>query len=273
MEKMEIPTSGKVMLKPIIKQTWLPAGHDGEFRFTGTFERLTPQLIAKDLLNTGLTEEDERWFEQKMNLKQGSLSRYNREYWGKFFIDVGAKGKVLDLSMARHRLEYMVLLAHQMVAKSEADIPDQPWAKYYLSSEEQEGKVKSAVTEVRSEAYAVFLKMTAEEMIDINNVMDPGKRLQRDSQLGFIKQSVEQLVLNRPGEFLATLNEPNFKIKTFIDKCISARLVTKNGPRYTVVGGGALGNSLNETIEFLSAPENQSYMISLMSKLELATKG
>lgn len=270
--RREVPKSGNVVLKPIIKQGWLPTGHDGEFRFTGTFERLTPQLIGKELVNTGLTEDDERALEGEMHLKQGSLSKYNREFWGKFFIDVSAKGKVLDLSNARHRLEYMVLMVHQMVAKSEADIPDQPWAKYYLSSDKEEARLKGNVTAVRAEAYGIFLKMGLEEMIELNNVINPSKRLQRDSQIEFVRQTVESIVLNQPKQFIDTLNEPTYKIKCFIDRCISNRLIIKNGPRYSVVGGGALGNSLNETIEFLSNPNNQEYMISLMSKLELATK-
>ena len=66
----------KVTLKPIKKHGWLPDNHDGSIRYSKCFERLTVQAMkGTGVLNTGLSEEDERRLEKKMNIQKLNIVR------------------------------------------------------------------------------------------------------------------------------------------------------------------------------------------------------
>ena len=269
MSEVETNVTTKVTVRAIKKMGWLPAGHDGEVRFTNTFERLTVQRdSASGMLFTGLTESDERRLEKAMLLKEGTLSKYNEEFWPKFYMDIQSKGKVLDLNNPRQELEYLVMKAHSFFANSEIERHDSPSAKYVLSSAVEEAKVEGQKTKVRSEAYKLFLTMSAEELIDVHNVINPNKKLSVSSGLDFINSAVEKIVVDTPEVFLSTLKDTSFKLKAFVDKCVQAKLVVKNGPKYTLQGGEKLGLTLSEAIDYLRNPENQDVYINLKSKLD-----
>ena len=64
--KESVFKNDRVTLKPIKKNGWLPDDHDGSIRYSKCFERLTVQSQrGTGVLNTGLTEEDERRLEKK----------------------------------------------------------------------------------------------------------------------------------------------------------------------------------------------------------------
>ena len=141
--KESVIDATKVTLKPIKKHGWLPDDHDGSLRYSKCFERLTVQAMkGTGVLNTGLTEEDEMRLEKKMHMSPGTLSKYNKDYWTMFKIDVPAEGISLDTSNPEEEVKYLVLKAHQRVANSEMERFDTPFAEYVMTSVEQEAKWK-----------------------------------------------------------------------------------------------------------------------------------
>jgi hypothetical protein len=266
----EVDVERKVSVRPIKKAGWLPPGHDGEVRFTNTYERLTVQRESSTgMLNTGLTEEDERRLEKLLRLKEGALSKYNPEFWDNFYFNADAKGKTLDLNNPNHELEYKVMLAHSFFANSETERFDSPSARYVLTSAVEEAKIEGAKTKTRREAYKKFSNMSTQELIDIHNVINPTKKLSVASNIDLVQSAVEKIVIETPDLFLSTLGDTSFKMKAFIDKCIQAKLVVKAGPKYTLQGGERLGSTLAETLDYLNNPENQDVYISLKTKLEV----
>jgi len=92
----------KVTLKPIKKNGWLPDDHDGSIRYSKCFERLTVQATrGSGVLKTGLTEEDEKRLEKIMHMSPGTLSKYNKDYWTMFKVDVPKEGLILDLALQK----------------------------------------------------------------------------------------------------------------------------------------------------------------------------
>jgi hypothetical protein len=258
-------TPDKVTLKPIKKNGWLPEDHDGAIRYSKCFERLTVQATrGTGVLQTGLTEEDERRLEKKMNMSTGTLSRYNKDYWTMFRVDVPKEGQILDLAFPEDELKYLVLKAHQRVANSEMERFDSPFAEYVMTSEEQEAKVVNRKSKLKRKAYKVFSAMSTTEMKDVLKVM--GKRAGDSASVDFVESQLDAIVTDNPQNFLTTVEDPTFKMRAFIDDCISERILVKNGTKYQLPGGDVVGYALEQTIEYLQNPENQEVYLDLKGK-------
>jgi len=259
----------KVTLKPIKKHGWLPEDHDGSIRYSRCFERLTVQSQrGTGILNTGLTEEDERRLENKMNMNSGTLSRYNTDYWNKFYIDVPSDGKELDTKNPKEELIYLVLKAHQRVANSELERFDSPFAEYIMTSVEQEAKVENKKSKLKRKAYKRFSNMSTTEMANVLKVM--GKRAGADASVDFIEAQLDKIVTDNPRGFLETVDDPTFEMRAFIDDCLKERVLVKNGTKYTLPGGDVVGFNLEQTIEYLQNPDNQEVYIDLKGKLSIS---
>ena len=267
-ENESVFKNDRVTLKPIKKNGWLPEDHDGSIRYSKCFERLTVQSQrGTGVLNTGLTDEDERRLEKKMNMSQGTLSRYNKDYWNKFYIDVPKEGKELDLANPKDELTYFVLKAHQRIANSEMERFDSPFAEYVMTSVEQEAKVENKKSKLKRKAYKVFSNMNTTEMRDVLKVI--GKRAGDDASVDFIESQLDKIVTEDPQEFLATVEDPTFVMRAFIDDCLSSRVLTKSGTKYVLPGGDVVGYTLEQTIEYLKNPDNQEVYLDLKGKLSI----
>lgn len=259
----------KVTLKPIKKHGWLPDNHDGSIRYSKCFERLTVQAQkGTGVLNTGMTEDDEVRLETKMHMAPGTLSKYNRDYWTMFKVDVPKEGLVLDLNNPEDEVKYLVLKAHQRVANSEMERFDSPFAEYVMTSQEQEAKVENQKSKLKRQAYKVFSSMSTTEMKDVLKVI--GKRVGDDVSVDFVEAQLDKYLTEDPKAFIDTVNDPTFKMRAFIDDCLSARVLVKSGTKYQLPGGDTVGFTLEQTIEYLQNPDNQEVYLDLKGKLSIA---
>lgn len=266
METLELREE-TVTVKQFRKNGWLPEGHDGEFRYTHCFEQLVPKNDPSGYPITGLTSEEESWFEETLRLSSGTLSRYNKDYWGSFRVNIPKEGLTLNLKNPKDYLTYKVLLAHKEVANSEAEKHDSPFANFVITSDVQEAKSKAAEVGVKRKAWAAFSKMTNEDMANFLKVY--GKRPAPNASTEWLEAEIGKLIETTPTTFLSTLDDKDFKMKAFIDDCVIKKALTKSGSKYMLMGGDIIGYSLQETIDYLSKAENQEVYISLKSKLEV----
>lgn len=276
-----VPT--KVTIKQV-RKSGLPveAGHDGEYRFTGTAEWLTVQYKrGTKELKTGLTEEDEVYFCKKLNLPgkseklpQGTLSRFNMDFWGKFKIVIPKGGKVLNLSDPHDELEYKVLLAHDEVANSEEDRLYNGFARYVLHSEEDTAIDINKKISLKKRAYTKYSSMSVDEMKDFLRVWNhthPVRSGTTDSTKNWIiEAAVGTIIEEETQEFLDVLSDEGYKTRVFLKKCIENDIVKQSNTKYSLPGGDTLGFSLEQTIDYLRNPDNQELVLSLKSKLEAA---
>lgn len=256
-----------VTVKQFRKNGWLPEGHDGEFRYTHCFEELVPKNDTSGFPTTGLSQEEEAWFEKQLSLNPGTLSRYNKEYWGKYRVKISKEGLVLNLMNPKDYLTYKVLHAHQEVANSEVEKHDSPFANFVITSELQEAKSKAVEVGVKRKAWGLFAKMSNEDMMSFLKVF--GKRPANNASTEWLESEIGKLIETKPEQFLLIMEDKSFKMKAFIDDCIAKKALTKSGSKYLLMGGDIIGYSIEDTIDYLSKPENQEVYIQLKSKLEV----
>ena len=266
MEELEL--RGEVVtVKQFRKNGWLPEGHDGELRYTHCFTQLVPKNDKSGYPVTGLTAEDEKYFETKLHLDAGTLSRYNIDYWANFRTDIPKDGLSLELDDPYKGLIYKVLLANPEVANSEAEKADSPFANYVVTSEQQEAKAKSVEINFTRKAWQEFGKMSSKDMGDFLKVY--GKRPAPNATPEWLESQIGDIITSSPATFITIKSDPNFKMKSFIDDCIVKKALSKSGSKYLLAGGDVIGYSLSDTIDYLGLPENQEVYIQLKSRIEV----
>lgn len=261
---------GIIHIVPIKRSTWLPDGHDGEFRYTNCAEFLAVQFNVKTRVhNTGLTKEEEEILEKELKMESGALSAYNSTYWSSYpaMIPVTKDGIMLDLANPKDYIWYKNMLVHSEIANSESEKYDSPEYKYVMTSPEQEAKVKNEKGKIRREAYKVFGKLSTNDMKDALKLL--GQRVAKDSSVDFIEGKLTEYVDENPGAFLDLMKDTNFKMKVFISNCIAVKAITKSGPKYMINGGDQIGIGIEQTIEYLQDPNNQDVYKNLKAKVEI----
>lgn len=269
---------GRVGIFTVIpmKKTWLSAGHDGEVIFSKAVKGLGPQKsYSGRKWVTGLTSEDEKALEAEMGLKAGTLSPYNKEYWGNYHIPVPKEGIVLDISQPEDYIRYKILKASTQVVSSREDLESEKglFAECVMTSAKEEAAADSAKIQTKEEAFKKFSQMTVGEMRDFLMVHPDkdGKRIRVTDRHNpdFIKSSVGLIVDTMPKSFLDTLNDKYYKGKLLVEKAIALKLMSKSGNKYFIFGEiDPIGYNIVETIEYLYNPANQSVLTSLYSKLD-----
>lgn len=258
----------QVTLKPTKKHSWLPENHDGSFRFSKTTETLTLQQDRHTkLLNTGLTEEDEKRLEKALKLEAGTLSRYNKEYWSGFKVEIPKDGVILaPFSSPTDEIIWRVMLVHQEVANSLEEKNKTGFERYVMHSEEEEVENLNKEINKKTEAFKKLGEMSESQMVDFLKVY--GKNPGKGASLDFIKAQVGRVADSEPQYFLDTVNNPSYKMIVFIKSCIEKGIIKESGGKYFRLGGEVLGYSMEQSIDYLSNRDNNEVYTLLKGQLE-----
>lgn len=265
-EKVEVPT--KVLIRQFRKTGWVDAAQDAEYQLSNTATVLCVQPEkGTGILNTGLTKEDETRLEDSLGLPKGNLSKTSG-FWeqDKFNIRFEQGGITLyPKSKPMDEIKWRVLLAHTWVANSEKTKNDWPFAKYVMTSEEEETKETNKIINVKADAFKEFLSMSEQSLSDF--LIAYGKNPGKNAGLDFIKAQVGKIVDSEPDTFLTLVKSTDYKYKIFLRKLVDKGIVRENGGKYTLVGGEVLGFSFSQAIDFLLNEKNQDVLISLKGQL------
>ncbi len=273
--KSEKKKEEALSLKPIIRTGWLPKGHDGEFQFTGCETWLVPPKNSQTGQRiTGLTEEDERRLELKMRLAPGTLNKYNDDFWSGYKIKIPKEGRILFLENPKDELDILVLKANPKVANSAMEVADSPGASHYLTSVEKEAEVSNVKDRSERVAIKKYGQLSTQDMIDTLRVYSllSGKasaKITKSTPVDLIESTLYNKLKEDSEEFMRIVEDPSFKTKVLIDNLVAKKILLRSGSKYLVYGtSDALGSTLQDTIDYLENPHNQSVLIEMKSKLE-----
>lgn len=222
------------------------------------------------VINTGLTESEERKFEKELSLKEGTLSK-GSTFWDNYTIIIPEEGLVLNTEIPDHNLKYKLLLADPYVVQGEENLKRKANAEYVMTSEEGKAKSENTKRNVIAKAYAIFAKMTKVEISDALYMF--GKDSENlDPEIA--QNRLGEIVDDNPGKFLEIVGDSQFKDKVWFMKLIKAGIVKKHG-----TGKGTnmplyfedimLGNGLAEAIAFVKDKENQAILLGLKKSLDV----
>ena len=263
----------KVKLQPIVREGWLPAGHDGEVRYTLCFERLMPvRSTFKRCYITGLTEKRAKELEEKLRLQPGTLSEYNDDFWSDYKngIDIPKDGVVLNPEYPVDEIKISWLMQHPRIAKSEAEKYDDPSYDYVLTSPIQQAESKNKKRALLKSAILKLAELTLNEKIDVLKVY--GKKISSDTPEELIEDYINTFVEESPQDFLEIVEDKEFKTKVLLKEAIDCKAILTANGNYQLNGGEVFAHDIDSAVEYLNDPSNAAVKKQIVAKTKLAKK-
>lgn len=250
---------------------------DGNTIYTGCKQVFQCPTNQYDRLIPILTEEEQRWFEERMGLTQGSMSFNNKEksYWKDFKVTLDKKGKVLDLSDIEDNLAYRVLKVSNVIAKSKDKI-NVLQHSFYIVTEEEEHDTNSKLADRYEEASKLFLNdigKSDKKMINVLRLL--GKNVPVEANQKWLKAELVKIIEQKAkiagqpnmDDFIRVASDKNMNLKIFVMDAMEIGEIYSEGSTYKLRSGDVIGYDLEQAISFFNNPKNQQTKLLLEDRL------
>jgi hypothetical protein len=224
-----------------------------------------------NVMQTGLSEDDRKYFEYRLGLPKGTLLPTNFNFWGKQRITFKKKGKILNIdSNDEDLLNYKWLVVHKLVATSRAELKSDPSKVFLITSDEIDSKENNSKFDKITEAVLASSKMTLDAKINFLNIFKSGKfKVNRNATSEYINSIISKIVLQETEEFLLLTKDKDYEYRVLLLKLIEEDVIVKRNNSYFLKGeDDAFANSTAEVIAFLSNPKNNAVIVSLKAKIK-----
>lgn len=174
----------------------------------------------KELVKGTRTQLEEAMGLEAGTLKKGSTLKPN-EFWVNYNIRVGADDVHFDTSIPERRLAVEFLKAQPQVAYGVANIKAK--SEYVLFTKEEEAANSNKEKKVKRTAFSLFEKLTLDDMAEILEIIGVrASSLSRD----VIEDRLSDYMEEYPTKFIAIVEDPNRKHKTFVRKALDKGVLT-----------------------------------------------
>lgn len=230
--------------------------------YSATAQASIPCLNTKAGRLTGLTKEDEKYFEELLGYEPGTLARTSK-FWKDYQIKVTGKNHALNDEFPEDALAIKVARAQVgLVAPSKLALKTDgryTQAEFVVVEAESEAKAENITFKDKKKAYKLLENLTVEDMRQILLVMGKGS-----SSMG--NEQVENILMKEvdraPKYFIEIVEDPNFELKNFIEECASLGILEKKGSGYAYAGE-LVKSSLGEMVDFLTDKTNSNMLLTL----------
>ena len=130
-------------------------------KYRNCFDYIAPYFTRSGSIYTGLTPEDEKYFEKALGYEEGHLAK-SSDFWTTFCIKVGARTMLLDDSIPRQEMIIKFLSGHKRVATSLDKLT--AGKDYLLINRQAEAIEQNKQNKIRREAIREFDKLTLDQM-------------------------------------------------------------------------------------------------------------
>jgi hypothetical protein len=265
MQEFEGPKSIEIKRNPKV-------GYFGITSYPKSTTTLSCQ-IGKRGYNTGLTPEEESFYEKKLDLKPGELSK-NSKWWGEVF-NVGYPIRLFNtkttefyLDDPMSQIKYKVLLAHSDVANSEME-RNKPGILFYIDDKEAKAKEELKTINFELEGMKLILSLTSDEVKGTLRLF--GKPSAELMSTDVCQALLMQEMKKNPKQFFDIITDKELKNKIFVYELLDKKILTRKG-NAVKYGDDTIGNSLNEACEWVIDVKNQSTVLALQTKLKKVKK-
>ena len=257
----------KVTVKVIQKyRTGFDKNSDGSTLYTGCKQIYQLPTNQYDRLIPILTEDEQRFFEEKMGLQKGDLSFTNKDksFWKDFRITLDKKGRILDLSNPEDNLAYRVLRVVNPVANSK-EVINVLQHLFYIETDEEEQDNNSKLADRYEEASRLFasISKTDRKMANVLRVL--GKTVTAEANSKWLKAELVKMIEQKakvPGklnmdDFIKTASDPELDIKVFILDAMEIGEVYVDGSTYKLRSNDIIGYDFMQAVSYFNNPKNQ----------------
>lgn len=258
-----------VIVRPVVrKKPFVNADKFGKNKLQGAGTTVTVYLDRRGL-HTGLTKEEEKEFEGRLRLKEGSLeASLNNPFWDDFTIKLEDEPNTFDPLIAEDALKIKVLKAHVKVANSLDEIT--PDTDFYIEDVEEQISKKAKTAETKEEAYRIFSSLTDDDKRKVLKLYGKGGSDLTDKA---VKAELMDELEDNPTMFIsnATIGKDELSMKSFVFDLHDFGVIRKRGEIY-FDGDTSLGGMDSFARELLMPDKREVYEV-YKTRLEQAKFG
>lgn len=284
--KLVLRPGETIEVKAIVKKRpFFKEGHDGEFMFTGCLKtyQLPFVMSTHSFAQVFETPKIQEAFEVLFNKPKGSLNIYDRknEFWTSYKVEVTKDGKILDLSIPDHMLQYLVLKANSHRISDGWAGRHRPGLEFALVNESQvreDDNKKAAISEKAMDLFFKIRKNTS-DMYNVLRLLDKTPLKENRDNIEWLKTEllkvIDQKDKNTKGQiktvhdFIKIVEDSKFDIKVLIYDAMDAKeIFTRNSNFILSATDAPMGKSLEQAADWLDDLQNQEEKIILQQRLK-----
>ena len=232
----------------------------GLIKYKSCFVYIAPYFTRSGSIYTGLTPEDEKYFEKALGYEEGHLSKTS-DFWTTFCVKIGAKTLLLDDSIPRQAMIIKFLSGHKRVSTS-LDKLD-AGKDYLLINREAEAIEANKLNKLRRDAIKEFDKMSIDQMrkcLRIYGVKSDtmSNELVESTLFGFVDKNPKKF-------FTKWVNNKTKDTEYILEAAIAKGVIRKDKTHY-FYGSDMFADSLEDAIAYLDSKKNQDLKLSIINE-------
>lgn len=256
----------EIIIKPVVK-----AKFSGLSSYSGAHQVIEGAQLGRGGYKTGITKEEQEYFEKELNKPKGYLNPDNKEFWStvlnlnlpldKAFTFV--VGSVLD------ELKLKVIMQHTRIANNELELAKNPSAEFYIEDKEAKAKIEEQAIDVLMEATDSFNELTTDEKKGYLKLY--GKKGVDDFSDRMIKTELFKEVNKDPKKFSNLIKNPDVNLMIQIEEMLETGVLAKKNNYYNFENE-VIGNSIDSVIAYFKDIKNQSLKIAAVETVKKVKK-
>ena len=244
-----------VELKIKKKNPWI-----GLVKYRHCFDYIAPYFTRSGSIYTGLTPEDERYFEKALGYEEGHLAKTS-DFWTTFSVKIGARTLLLDDSIPRQAMSIKFLTGHKRVATS-LDKLD-AGKDYLLINREAEAVEQNKQNKLRRDAIKEFDKLSLDQMRQCLRLF--GMSADRMSN-ELVESTLFNLVDKQPKRFFDKwVNNKAKDTEFLLEQAIAKGVIRKDKTHY-FYGTDMFADTLEDAIAYLDNKKNQDLKLAIINE-------
>ena len=229
-------------------------------KYRNCFDYIAPYFTRSGSIYTGLTPEDETYFEKALGYEEGHLSKTS-DFWSTFCVKVGARGLLLDDSIPRQAMIIKFLTGHKRVATS-LDKLD-AGKDYLLINREAEAIEQNKQNKLRRDAIKEFDKLSLDQMRQCLRLF--GMSSDRMSN-ELVESTLFGLVDKNPKKFFDKwINNKAKDTEFLLEQAIAKGVIRKDKTHY-FYGTDMFADTLPDAIAYLDSKKNQDLKLAIINE-------
>ena len=244
-----------VELKIKKKNPWI-----GLVKYRHCFDYIAPYFTRSGSIYTGLTPEDEKYFEKALGYEEGHLAKTS-DFWNTFSVKIGTRTLLLDDSIPRQAMIIKFLSGHKRVATS-LDRLD-AGKDYLLINREAEAVEQNKQNKMRRDAIKEFDKLSLEEMRQCLRLF--GMSADRMSN-ELVESTLFNMVDKQPKRFFEKwVNNKQKETEYLLEQAIAKGVIRKDKTHY-FYGTDMFADTLQDAIAYLDNKKNQDLKLAIINE-------
>ena len=229
-------------------------------KYRNCYDYIAPYFTRSGSIYTGLTPEDEKYFEKALGYEEGHLAKTS-EFWQTFCVKIGSRTLLLDDSIPRQAMIIKFLSGHKRVATS-LDKLD-AGKDYLLINREAEAIEQNKQNKLRRDAIKEFDKLSLDQMRQCLRLF--GMSSDRMSN-ELVESTLFNMVDKQPKKFFDKwVNNKAKDTEFLLEQAIAKGVIRKDKTHY-FYGTDMFADTLEDAIAYLDSKKNQDLKLAIINE-------